>query len=243
MVHTTNGIVLRTIKYGETSVVVNILTSLFGIQAYMVNGVRIQGKNSRAHFFQPASLLELQVYHNDLKNLQRIKEVKWSYLYKNVFSDVIKNSVALYLAELLQKSIKQPETNESLFNFCEDAFLQLDTASAEVTANFPGYFALQLTGFLGLSILDNYSIENNIFSVADGRFINKAFAGERYADEQTSYSISQLLKVMLPSELTEIKLNKSGRKLILAILENYYQYHINEFGSMKTLPVLHELML
>ncbi len=242
MIHTTNGIVLRTVKYGETSVVVSILTALFGMQSYMVNGVRTSSKNSKAHFFQPASLLEMQVYHNELKNLQRIKEVKWSYLFKNVFSDIIKNSVSLYMVELLQKSIRQPETNEDLFNFSEEALIQLDAALPEVTANFPIYFALHLTQLLGLSILDNYSAQNNLFSVSEGKFVSKSLINEPGADEQVSHSISQLLKAMRPSELAEIRLNKNIRKAILATLENYYQYHIAEFGAMKTLPVLHELM-
>lgn len=242
MVYTTNGIVLRTIKYGETSVVVNILTALFGMQSYLVNGVRTQGKNAKAHFFQPVSLLEMQVYHNDLKNLQRIKEVKWSYLYKNIFSVVIKNSVALYMAELLQKSMKQPETNENLFNFCEDAFIQLDMAAPEVTANFAIYFTIQLTNFLGIGILDNYSNERNMFSVSEARFINKAFATEPDMDEHRAYTLSQLLKVRHPTELNEIRLNKNIRWSILGILESYYLYHIADFSTLKTLPVLHELM-
>ena len=137
MIYSSKGIVLRTVKYGETSVIASIFTELFGIQSYMVNGVRTSGKTGKAHFFQPASILEMQVYHNELKNLQRIKDLKWAVLYKNIFSDVTKNSVALFMVELLQKNLKQPETNEDLFHFCEDAFLQLDQADPQVTANFP----------------------------------------------------------------------------------------------------------
>ena len=103
MIHQTKGIVLRTIKYGETSVVVNIFTELFGIQSYLVNGVRSSGKTSKASFFQPGSILDMEVYHNELKNLQRIKEFKWGYLYQHIFSDIFKNAVALFMVELLAK--------------------------------------------------------------------------------------------------------------------------------------------
>ncbi len=124
MIHSTKGIVLRTIKYGETSVIVSVFTEIFGIQSYIVNGVRTQSKTSKAHFFQSSSILEMEVYHNELKNLQRIKDLRWSYLYKNILSNVIKNSVALYMVELLQKCLKQPEKNADLFYFCEDAFIR-----------------------------------------------------------------------------------------------------------------------
>src|ERR1700712_2316525 len=96
-VHKTTGIVLRTIKYGETSVIAAIYTELFGLQSYLVNGVRTSSKKGpgRASLFQPGAILDLVVYHSELKNLQRIKEFKWGYLYKHIFSDIFKNSVAL----------------------------------------------------------------------------------------------------------------------------------------------------
>jgi len=241
MIHTTKGIVLRTIKYGETSVIASIYTELFGIQSYIVNGVRTQSKTSKAHFFQPSSILDLEVYHNELKNLQRIKELKWSYLYKNILSDVTKNSVALYMVELLQKCLKQPEANTDLFHFCEDAFIQLDIAENEVTGNFPIYFAMQLAHFFGLSIQDNYSTERNHFNISEGNFTNNHLANDNYLEPSISYHFSQLLKVLQPPELKEIKLNRTVRIAILSALENYYIFHIAEFGIMKTLPVLHAL--
>src|SRR2546423_8435005 len=108
MIHKTKGIVLRTIKYGETSLVVSIYTELFGIQSYMVNGVRTFTKRGpgKANLFQPAAILDLVIYHNELKNLQRLKEFRWGYLYENILSDVRKNSVALFMVELLQQTIK-----------------------------------------------------------------------------------------------------------------------------------------
>ena len=57
MTHKTRGIVLRSIKYGETSLVVTVFTELFGIQTYMVNGVR-SSKSARSVFFQPAAILD-----------------------------------------------------------------------------------------------------------------------------------------------------------------------------------------
>jgi len=80
MLHNTKGIVLRTVKYGETSVIVSIYTELFGIQSYLVNGVRKSSKkgSGSAALFQPAALLDLVVYYNELKQLNRIKEFQWS---------------------------------------------------------------------------------------------------------------------------------------------------------------------
>jgi len=242
LIYTTKGIVLRTIKYGETSVIASIFTELFGIQSYLVNGVRTSGKTGNAHFFQPSSILEMQVYHNELKNLQRIKDLKWSVLYKNILSDVIKNSVALYLVELLQKSLKQPETNEELFHFCEEAFLQLDIAGEEVTANFPIYFSLQLASFLGFRLQDNYSEVKNVFNLQEGNFSAENPTSPNQLSAEISFHIFQLLKLSHPQDLMEIKLNRNIRKEILKSLESYYSWHVPEFGSMKTLAILSEII-
>ncbi len=242
MIYSTKGIVLRSIKYGETSIIANIFTEVFGIQSYIVNGVRTSGKTSKSHFFQPSSILDLQVYHNELKNLQRIKDLKWAFLYKNILRDVIKNSVALYMVELLQKSINQPETNADLFNFCEDVFLQLDVATNEITANLPLYFSLQLASFLGFGLHDNYSETNNIFNLQEGNFSEEKFAANEHLSAEISFHISQILKAIHPEDLKEIKINGNIRRTILKNIEYYYSWHIPEFGTMKTLTVLHQIL-
>ncbi|MEP7231510.1 MAG: DNA repair protein RecO [Ginsengibacter sp.] len=241
MIHSTKGIVLRTVKYGETSVIASIFTEAFGIQSYIINGVRTQSKTSKAHFFQSSSILEMQVYHNDLKNLQRIKELKWAHLYRSILSDIIKNAVALYMVELLQKCLKQPEATPELFSFCEDAFLALDTCTNEIAANFPLYFSMQLAYFLGFQLNNNYSSEKNIFNLGEGNFSNKSVPQDYPVSTEISSHVSEILKAQHPSELNEIKLNKNIRKSILSVMENYYAIHISDFGVMKTLPVLHEM--
>jgi len=242
LIYSTKGIVLRSIKYGETSIIAHIFTELFGIQSYLVNGVRTVGKTSKAHFFQPSSILEIEVYHNELKNLQRIKDLKWAVLYKNILSDVTKNSVALYMVELLQKCLKQPETNEDLFHFCEDAFQQLDISDNEVTANFPIYFSLQIAQILGFGLSDNYSEEKNVFNLTDGNFSTENFASQNHLSKELSFHISQLLKAVHPKDLSEIKMNRHIRKEILKSLERYYVWHVQDFGSMKTLNILSEIL-
>lgn len=242
MIYSTKGIVLRTIKYGETSVIASVFTELFGIQSYLVNGVRTGGKSGRAHFFQPSSILEMEVYHNELKNLQRIKDLKWSVLYKNILSDVTKNSVALFMVELLQKSLKQPETNENLFHFCEDAFIRLDTAENDITANFPIYFSMQVAQISGFSLQNNYSEKRNLFNLQEGNFSIENPLEVNQITPEISFYISELLKAIHPNDLSEIKLNGKTRNAILKIMESFYAWHIPEFGSMKTLNILSEIL-
>lgn len=244
MIFKSKGIVLRAIKYGETSLVVSIYTELFGIQSYMVNGVRTSTKkgSGKANLFQPSAILDLVIYHNELKNLQRLKEFKWGYLYENVLSDVIKNSVAIYMVELLQKTIRQPESNAALFSFIEDSFVHLDTAQSAVVANFALFFSLHLTHFFGFEISDEYSEKNNILDLQNGIFVSQTPTHPHFIDGQYSFITSKLLKVRKPHELENLKLHHDFRRHLLQAFQDFYSLHIQDFGIMKTLPVLQAVM-
>ena len=242
--HHTKGIVLRTVKYGETSVIVSIFTELFGVQSYLVNGVRSSSKkgSGKANLFQPTSILEMVVYHNELKQLQRIKEFGWSYLYKHVLSDVRKNAVALFMIELLTKCLKQPEANPDLFHFVEDSFLHLDEASIGVTANLPLFFALHLPVFFGFRFSDNYSESQPYLDLEEGKFVREQPVHPHFLDDRQAFITSQLLKVQQPEELEDIKLNHDFRRNLLYTYETYYALHVENFGTMRTLPVLREIL-
>ena len=244
MIHKTKGIVLRSVKYGETSVIVSMYTEMFGIQSYIVNGVRISSKKGagKANLFQPAAILDLVVYHNELKNIQRLKEFRWGFIYKHLFFDVIKNSVALYMIELLQKTLKQPEPNPDLFHFIEDAFLHLDTSDETVVANYPLFFALQLSGFYGFRFSDTYTVKNHFLDLQEGEFVYEQPSHSYFIETDHSFITSQILKVMQPHELSQIRLNKETRRVLLRAYELFYALHIQDFGTMKTLPVLHEVL-
>lgn len=242
--HKTKGIVLRTVKYGETSVIVTIFTELFGVQSYMVNGVRTSTKKGtgKASLFQPTAILDLVVYHNELKHLNRIREFKWGYLYKNILSDVKKNAVGLFMVELLTKCLKQPESNPALFHFAEDAFLHLDEADEAVTANFPLFFSLHLPQFFGFRISDNYRHSTPFLDLQEGNFSAEQPRHPYFLEDKQAEVSSQLLKVMRPGELGDIRLNHDFRRNLLIAYENYYRLHIQDFGTMKTLPVLREIL-
>jgi DNA repair protein RecO (recombination protein O) len=242
--HKTKGIVLRGVKYGETSLVVSIYTELFGIQSYLVNGVRTSSRKGpgKANLFQPAAILDLIVYHNELKNLQRIREFKWGVLYQHIFFDVIKNAVALFMVELLQKCIKQPESNPELFYFIEDAFLHLDAAEGRVLANFSLFFVLHLAGFFGFKIEDIYSERNSFLDLKEGQFVTEHPQHPQVLETNLSYVTAQILRVQQPAELQEIALNQETRRTLLQAYRTFYALHVPDFGEMRTLNVLQTVL-
>ena len=247
--HKTKGIVLRTVKYGETSVIVTIYTELFGLQSYMVNGVRTSAKKggSKANLFQPAAILDMVVYHNELKQLNRIKEFRWEYLYEHILSDVRKNAVALFMVELLTKCLKQPEPNPDLFHFTADAFIHLDKSSDMVMANFPLFFALHLPVFFGFRapnpLKGAFENSDNLYlDLLEGVFSYTQPRHPHFIEGKQALVTAELLNVMQPEELEDIKLNHDFRRQLLFAYETYYALHIQDFGTMKTLPVLREIL-
>ncbi len=242
--HKTKGIVLRTVKYGETSIVVTIFTELFGVQSYLVNGVRTSTKKGagKANLFQPSAILDLVVYYNELKHLNRIKEFKWAVIYQHILSDVPKNAVALFMVELLTRCLKQPEGNPGLFHFIEDIFMKLEESSGAAMANLPLFFALHLPFHFGFRITDNYSDQNSYLDLLEGSFVAEQPRHPHFLEGKQAAVTSQLLKVMQPEELEDIKLNHDFRRNLLYVYETYYALHIPDFGTMKSLPVLREIL-
>ncbi len=242
--HKTKGIVLKTVKYGETSLIATLYTELFGVQTYLINGVRTSTRKGpgKANLFQPASMLDLVVYHNELKNLQRIREFKWGNLYRHIFFDVLKNAVALFMVEILQKCLKQPEANPDLFYFIEDAFLHLDGSEGRVLANFPLFFALHLAGFFGFRIQDGHNEKASILDLQEGRFVAEPPAHPQVLEGINSYHTVQLLRVQQPDELQELALNQDTRRVLLQAYISFYALHLADFGEMRTLSVLQTVL-
>lgn len=244
MVHTTRGIVLRTVKYGDTSIITTVYTALFGVQSYIVKGVRKSSKTSsgKASYFQPAALLEMEVHQNNMKHLQFIREYQWSYLYEKVLFDVARNTVASYIVELLQHAMKEPEANPELFYLTEEALKSLDKGTDAFAANLPLYFILQLASELGFQLLGEYSEVTPVFDLQEGMFIKEQPTHPYFIERQLAKNTSDLLQVKELWDLEKLMLNRATRKELLTAYQLFLSLHIHDFGEIRSLPILHEVM-
>jgi len=242
--HNTRGIVLRTVKYGDTSVIATVYTELFGVQSYLVKGVRQSSKKSqgKASYFQPSAILDMTVYHNEQKQLQFVKDYSWAYLYETVLFDVVKNTVAMFVVELLQHSLKEPEANPELFFLIEDTLKQLDRGSATLTANLPLYFTLHLAGELGFELQGVYSKEAPVLDLAEGRFTNELPNHPHYILGELAALTSDIANINFYNDLENIKLNKLVRRQLSDAYLQFLSLHISDFGELKSLAILQEIL-
>jgi len=242
--HKTKGIILRTVKYGETSIITSAYTELFGVQSYIVKGVRQVSKKgaTKANYFQPASILEMEVYHNELKNLQFVKEFQWSYLYQDIFFNVIKNAAAMYMIELLQHTLKQPEANPELFYLIEGSLKQLDKGNETFTANLPLYFTLHLATELGFQLQGEYTKDTPVLDLKEGYFISEIPLHPFYITKELAEKTSRLNNINFYNDLENFQLNRYIRRDLLDAYKQYLSIHIEGFGELKSLNVLQEVL-
>lgn len=243
MIHTSRGIVLRSVKYGDTSLIVLMYTELFGIQSYIVSGVRTEKKGgTRAGMFQPAAILDMVVYHQEQRNLHRMKEYKWGYVYRQVYTGVIKNTLVIYMMEMLQKCLKQPESNPDLYEFIETSLLRLDEADDGTAANYALHFTLALAAYLGFQIGGRYSAATPVLDLQEGVYVaerpNHVYFLEGYLAEVTSL----LMDAGTVDELGAIRLNRELRRSLLEAYQLFYALHVPDFGKLRSLPVLQDIL-
>lgn len=240
MIFNTRGIVLRLVKYGESSGITTVFTERFGIQSYLVNGIRSQ-KNPKAYLYQPGSLVDMQVYHNAMKNLQRIKECSWSVVYDKLLSSVKTNAVSLYVTEMLLHTLREPEEHPELFSFCVAVYAHIDKADGNALANFPLYFSVHLARHLGFAIRNDFSEARPYFHLKEGCFFAERQPGNSADEAPLNIALSSMLSCRM-EELDTLKLNGNIRRQLLTVMDKYFHWHLPDFVSLKTPEVLGKIL-
>ncbi|MCP9755747.1 DNA repair protein RecO [Lacihabitans sp. CCS-44] len=226
MLHKTKGIVISFVKYKETSIIVKIYTEAFGIQTYIENGVRsAKGKNKIA-LFQPLTLLDLVVYHDTKKEINRISEIKCLYPYHTVTVDIKKSSIGIFINEVLNNSLKEHSENTPLFNFLEDSLRYLDQHEEQIE-NFHLYFLINYCFYLGFGP-DN---EDDVVSQLQEHAI------------PVNNEEKKLIKELIGQDFgAKLQISKSLRIKALELMLVYYKIHVEGFGNLRSMSILKEVL-
>jgi DNA repair protein RecO (recombination protein O) len=174
--------------------------------------------------------------------LQFIKEYQWSYLYEKVLFNVVHHAVAMYVIELLQHGLKQPEANPELFYLIETTLKALDTGSDTLVANIPVYFMLHLGSELGFQIQGEYSVATPVLDLQEGFFVEDIPLHPHYIMNEPARLTSQILNINSYHALEHIFLNRTMRRELLQAYQQYLALHISDFGEIRSLPILQEVL-
>ena len=243
MLHNTRGIVLRSVKYGETSLICTVFTELYGVQSYMVQGVRTaKAKTHNAGLLQPSTLLDLTVYHNPQKKLQRIREFRPAHVYHSLHEEVIKNSIALFSVELLLKLLPEDAVIPELFEFSFDYFTGLDTMPVNDVANFPLWFIIQCGNILGYPLRGNHSAGTAHLNLGEGAFTESAPATSPYVNDEDAKALGKLLEADGLASLKDVHMNAAMRYRLLDWYIEFLHQHTQHLGAIKSLAVLQAIL-
>lgn len=246
MLLNTQGIVLHTVNYSETSVVVKIFTRQLGERSYLVKGVNKVGSRTKRNLLQPLSYLELTVYDNRRQQLQYIKEMQPARQLINCATNSVKTSVMFFMNEVLYKTVKSEDPNPQLFDYVVQQMEQLNDTT-EALGNFPIIFLLRLSHHLGIEPLDNYSMHEPRFNIKEGRFLappshyTEPQDLSYYIDEDTSIRLHHFCEAARHNQVCPI-LGSRDRVALTDLLLKYYQFHLPEFKNFKSADVLHQVL-
>lgn len=221
----TKGIVLSSVKYSESSIICKVYTAKLGLQSYIVNGVR--KKKGGSAYYQPLNILDLTVYHKNNKQLQRIKEVKAPTTYSSIPFHVLKSSVALFLAEVLSKCLREEEENQDLYRFLENSLVEFD--KSDFDSQFHIRFLIALSGYLGFyPNMENANLP--YFDLMNGCFSRDKNEHKHYISNTTEFVSALKLEPI------------HNKKRILEYILEYYQLHIDGFGRIKSKDILESVL-
>ena len=243
MLHKTDGIVLRSVKYGETSLVTTIFTSVFGVQTYMVQGVRSSKQSqNRAGSFQPGTLLDLVVYRQPNKNLQRIREFQAACIYNGMQEDVVKNSVVLFSVEVLLRLLPEDAPLPMLFDIANEYFITLDKVPVASAANFPLYFIIQCSRVMGYELKGQYSQATPYLNLREGGFTDVPPATMSFINDGDAAVLNHMLEVNEYEVLAGIEMNAGMRFRLIDWYIAYLREHTQHMGSIRSLSVLRAVL-
>ncbi len=233
MIESTNAIVISSIKYGDTSLITRCYTKKSGIKTYLLKGIlKAKKAKIKSAYFQPLMQLHLIANHNNKGTLNSIIEAEVFYFYHSIYTDIKKQSIALFLAEVLYFSIREEEKNKALYQYLETAFLWLDTH--DNISNFHLLFLLNLTKFLGFYPKTNET-SSSYFDLMEGKFTNNnknnSVSGENLIQ------FKKLLGINF-DVLHQIEFSAANRQVVLTILIQYFELHLSGFKKPKSLDVL-----
>lgn len=234
----TIGIVLHTTKYNDSSTIINVFTQHFGRSSYMVYGANKKKSVVRSAFLQPLSIIEMDVVHVPGKSIQQIKDIRMSYTFTGIPFDPVKNSLALFLSELLFRILNHTEPDELLFLFLENSIQQLDCCESGI-ANFHLVFLLKLTKYLGFEP----NIENdhfNYFDMLNGVYINEKPQHPHFLSKELTEKFNEIMQVNY-SSMFQLNILRNTRVKLLENIIDYYRLHITDFHGVHSLEILQSL--
>lgn len=236
----TQGIVLRTIKYSDKSSIATVYTREYGRVSYMIYGISGKKSTLKSALFLPLSIIEINSIYQPGKEIQQMKDVRIEHSLNTLSGDPVKNAIALFLTELLHKTLKRQEADEIIFDFIRKAIEMMDELD-EGIANFHLIFMMRLTRYLGFEP-NTEEVTANYFDLLNGVFQHNKPIHNHYLNKEITHDFAALVQCDFINMGT-LDLSRTRRNELLEGLIEYYRLHMPDFHGLNSIAILHELFI
>ena len=233
------AIVLRTVKYGDSQWIVDLLTEEAGRMSCICTIPHSGRGKIKKQFFQPLHLLDLVVTCRSTASLQRLADVRLQVPLVSIPVEPSKLAIALFVAEFLCYATRGERQNSALYDYVSNSILWLDGAS-QGYSNFHLVFMMRLSRFLGFwPNLDNYA-EGKGFDLREGMFVDSVPLHKDYVEADEAARIVPLMR-MNYATMHLYRMNRKDRNRCVEWLLHFYRLHIPDFPELRSWLVLREL--
>ena len=236
----TRGIVLQSTDYSESSIVVKIYTEAGGMMSFMVNGVRTRNPRFPISLFQPFSIIELIASGKPGNGMLRLTEARLSPPLNGIATNMIKGTVALFLAEVIYRSVKEESPNPPLFGFLDNAIQVLDLPDTDCS-RFHIYFLVRLARHLGISPNGEFEPGVSIFDLREGLFRNDIPSYREYLSQKATARLHNLMNATFEN-YPDADISFGEMKELLKGLVFYYELHQTHGTAIRSHQVLEEIL-
>jgi DNA repair protein RecO (recombination protein O) len=236
------AIVLRTLKFNETSLIVHLYTQNYGKQVYLLKGVRKPNKSgiSKGNIFIPGHQLNIVAQHQSNKQFQILKEYTPDFYNTNFVFDIKRQTVSLFIIEVLDKCATEPEANDDLYFFAEHLLQSISNADDVTLSYLPIYFIIHLSRLLGFQIQNTNTEMDTFLNLAEGVFEPVRLNNLAFADA----AVSQLIKILNNAAIPDLQhLLHAGviKKDALVNAIQFLKIHQPQLGQLKTPEVIQSI--
>lgn len=239
MLTKTKAIVIRHLKYGERKLIVELLTEEEGRVTVVTSVPKTQLGRLKAQYFQPLSLLEVELDVRQREGLQRLRDARIVHPYGSIPFDARKLSIALFLSEFLYYSTRDEQHNPSLFNYVESSLLWLDGCQTAF-ANFHLVFMMRLSRFIGFfPFIEDYH-EGDVFDLRTASFCKLIPMHTDYLGVEDAARINTLMRMNYES-MHLFRMSHDDRNRIIDVIVHYYRLHVPNFPELQSLAVVRDL--
>ena len=235
MLHKTRGIVLHSSTYNDKYAITQIYTEEFGRVAYLTTKSKSKRTRVPKSLFHALSVLDLEVEHKNLRDIQRVKEAKVGLPLSSILFDPVKSTICIFLAEFISHITKDIQPNKILFDFICQSIHVFDLADNRI-ANFHLVFMVRLSAFLGFFPNAEGYIPDMFFDMQNGEFVRTKPFHPHFLNSDDSRIFLLLLRMNYENMHTFSFSGKQRTEIINRILE-YYKLHLSSFPEMKSLGV------